>query len=51
MIRRSRSIRKKVAERWCISEGVYLPKKADAKEIGDFRQISILNVDGKIFFG
>ena len=42
---------KKVAERWCISEGVYLPKEADAKEIGDFRPISILNVDGKIFFG
>ena len=28
---------KKVAEVWCISEGVYLPKEADAKEIGDFR--------------
>ena len=42
---------KKVAERWCISEGVYLPKEADAKEIGDFRPISILNVDGKIFCG
>ena len=43
--------KKKVAERWHMSEGLYLPKEADAKKIGDFRPISILNVDGKVFFG
>ena len=34
-----------------MSEGLYLPKEADAKKIGEFRPISILNVDGKVFFG
>ena len=34
-----------------MSEGLYLPKEAEAKKIGEFRPISILNVDGKIFFG
>ena len=43
--------KKKVAEKWHVSEGLYLPKEADAKQIGQCRPISILNVDGKIFFG
>ena len=33
---------------WCNAEGIYLPKEANAEAIGEFRPISILNVDGKI---
>ena len=36
---------------WCNAEGIYLPKEANAEAIGDFRPISILNVDGKIYMG
>ena len=34
---------------WCLAEGVYIPKEENATEIGQFRPISLLNVDGKIF--
>ena len=43
--------RKDVAERWAIAEGIYLPKEEESKEIGQFRPISLLNIDGKIMFG
>ena len=43
--------KKSVAERWCISEGLYLPKEDESKEIGQFRPISILNINGEVFFG
>ena len=43
--------KKDAAERWYIAEGIYLPKEEDSKEIGQFRTISLLNVDGKINFG
>ena len=43
--------RKDVAERWCIAEGLYLPKEADSKVLGQFRPVSLLNIDGKIMFG
>ena len=36
---------------WCSADGIYLPKEAEAKQIGQFRPISLLNVDGKIYFG
>ena len=42
---------KDVAERWCIAEGIYLPKEEDSKILGQFRPISLLNIDGKIMFG
>ena len=42
---------KEVAERWSIAEGIYLPKEEDSKDIGQFRPISLLNIDGKIIFG
>ncbi|XP_071500367.1 uncharacterized protein [Diadema antillarum] len=35
---------------WCVAEGVYIPKERDAKGIGQFRPISLHNVDGKILF-
>ena len=43
--------KKDAAERWYIAEGIYLPKEEESKEIGQFRTISLLNVDGKIYFG
>ena len=36
---------------WCNAEGIYLPKEENSEAIGDFRPISILNVDGKIYMG
>ena len=33
-----------------IAEGVYIPKEKNSKNIGYFCLISLLNVDGKIFF-
>ena len=38
-------------DEWCSAEGIYLPKEANAEQIGEFRPISILNVDGKIYMG
>ncbi|GFO40953.1 reverse transcriptase [Plakobranchus ocellatus] len=32
------------------AEGVYIPKEQDSKGINQFRPISLLNVEGKIFF-
>ena len=40
-----------IVDDWCRAEGIYLPKEANAEAIGDFRPISILNVDGKIYMG
>lgn len=40
-----------MVESWNKAEGVYIPKIEDAKEIGDYRPISLLEVDGKIMFG
>jgi hypothetical protein len=34
---------------WCIAEGVYIPKESQARELGQFRPISLLNIDGKVF--
>ena len=43
--------KKDAAKRWFVAEGIYLPKEEEAKEIGQFRTISLLNVDGKVYFG
>ena len=42
---------KKVAQRWTTAEGVYIPKEKNSAALGQFRPISLLNTDGKIFFG
>ena len=42
---------KTLAEKWCRAEGIYIPKEEDSKDLSQFRQISLLNVDGKIFNG
>ena len=36
---------------WNKAEGIYLPKEEKSVGIGAFRPISLLNVDGKVFFG
>ena len=40
-----------VPEEWAKAEGVYIPKEQGSTEIDQFRPISLLNVDGKVFFG
>lgn len=35
---------------WKKAEGVYIPKEKDSRDISQFRPISLLNVEGKIFF-
>ena len=42
--------RKNVAKRWEMAEGIYLPKE-EKSALGQFRPISLLNIDGKIMFG
>ncbi len=36
---------------WCSAEGVYIPKEENSVEIGSFRPISLLDVEGKILLG
>jgi len=43
--------KKDAAKRWYLAEGIYLPKEEESKDIGQFRTISLLNVDGKVYFG
>ncbi|GFN79043.1 polyprotein, partial [Plakobranchus ocellatus] len=40
----------KISKEWMTAEGVYIPKEQDSKGINQFRPISLLNVEGKIFF-
>ncbi|KAK0141886.1 Transposable element Tcb2 transposase [Merluccius polli] len=42
--------RGKVAQQWRFAEGVWIPKEENAKNIEQFRTISLLSVEGKIFF-
>ena len=39
-----------VSRAWREAEGVFIPKEDGAKEVGKFRTISLLNVEGKLFF-
>ena len=39
-----------VNEEWRKAEGVYIAKEQNSTELGQFRPISLLNVEGKIFF-
>jgi hypothetical protein len=39
-----------IPEEWCAANGVYIPKEDKAEQLGQFRPISLLNVEGKIFF-
>lgn len=40
----------KTARQWRFAEGVWIPKEEDSKNISQFRIISLLSVEGKIFF-
>ena len=40
----------KISEQWMSADGVYIPKEQNSTEINQFRPISLLNVEGKIFF-
>lgn len=39
-----------MAQQWRCAEGVLIPKEEDSKRIDQFRMISMLSVEGKIFF-
>jgi hypothetical protein len=39
-----------ISDEWNKADGVYIPKEKDSKTLGQFRPISLLNVEGKIFF-
>ena len=39
-----------ISKQWMKADGVYIPKEKDSKAINQFRPISLLNVEGKIFF-
>ena len=39
-----------VSRAWRTAEGIFIPKVEDAKDIDKFRTISLLNVEGKLFF-
>ena len=40
----------RIPQQWMCAEGVYIPKEQNSTEINQFRPISLLNVEGKIFF-
>ena len=43
-------IKKFIAEDWGLADGIYIPKEKNSKNLEQFRPISLLNVEGKIFF-
>lgn len=40
----------RVADQWRCAEGVWIPNEEDSKNINQFRSISLLSVEGKVFF-
>ena len=40
-----------VPQEWCLADGIWIPKEMQSRGITNFRPISLLNVEGKIFFG
>ena len=47
---RSMWARNKVSDSWRVAEGVFIPKENNASTVEKFRTISLLNVEGKLFF-
>ena len=39
-----------VPKEWCLANGIYIPKEEKSELLSQFRPISLLNVEGKIFF-
>ena len=44
-------IKKLIAEDWGLADGICIAKEKNSKHLEQFRPISLLNVEGKIFFG
>ncbi|KAJ8333497.1 hypothetical protein SKAU_G00415050 [Synaphobranchus kaupii] len=42
--------RGRVTNQWRCAEGVWIPKEENSKNINQFRSISLLSVEGKVFF-
>ena len=40
-----------ISKEWRKAEGIFIPKEEGAEDVGKFRTISLLNVEGKLFFG
>ena len=40
----------KVPESWKMAEGIFIPKEKNSTDVNQFRTISLLNVEGKMFF-
>ena len=40
-----------ISKEWRKAEGVFIPKEDGAEDVEKFRTISLLNVEGKLFFG
>ena len=40
----------KIPQQWMCADGVYIPKEQNSSDINQFRPISLLNIEGKIFF-
>ena len=43
--------KKFIVDNWGLADGIHIPKEKDSKKIKQFRLISLLNVEGKIFCG
>ena len=39
-----------IPESWAVADGIYIPKEDKATTLNQFRPISLLNVEGKVFF-
>ena len=39
-----------VPQEWCLAHGICIPKEMQSRGIINFRPISLLNIEGKIFF-
>ena len=40
-----------IPQEWCLADGIWIPKEMQSSGITHFRPISLLNVEGEIFFG
>ncbi|KAL0196268.1 hypothetical protein M9458_009840, partial [Cirrhinus mrigala] len=41
---------KSIPSAWCRAVTIFIPKEKDSHNISQFREIALLNVEGKIFF-
>ena len=48
--RGNHSLQEFAEDEWKVAEGVFIPKETDSHSLRQFRPISLLNVEGKVFF-